>query len=319
MRRVYYPIARIYPERFRESLQKLLIYAGSRYEIEDWLGQVVLLGLLHFIILVLLPWALYGYFSVFFNLIGLGAFLMVQLIAYLVMHFRAEDRARRVERILPDALQLIASNLRAGMMPFAAIRSAARVEFGPLEEEFRIVTTKALGAKSLEDILVEMTKRIKSEMLERTIRLLSSSLKSGGQMAPLLEESARDIAETQSLKAEMITNTKNYIMFILFMIVLGTPVLLSISVHFVEIIESMRPKLGAQVPGFGMGAGISVNFLVSVSYAVLAVTTILASMMLGVITEGKEKEGFKYMPILFSLAFVVFFIGRYIVSTAFKI
>ena len=318
-KRLYISFSRMYPSGMREDMGKLLVFGGYEEHPALFIGPTVVLSLLVLAIGFLLPFSLYGEFDPMFALYSVLGFSAVHLLSYMVVYFRAEDRSTRVEKILPDALQLIASNIKAGMTPFAAIRLAARPDFGPLETELKKATVHALGESSFALSLMSMTERIRSESLKRAMGLFTTSMKSGGHLADLLEETSKDIAESQSLKNEMVANTKTYLLFIMFTVALGAPVLLAISIQFVSMSDSLKAKMGSSelVGELGMGGGensITVEFLTNASYGIILITTALASAMIGVITEGKEKYGAKYMPILATIALIVFYFGRIAVS-----
>ncbi len=319
-KRLYISFSRVYPSGFRLDLEQLLVYGGFEAHPALFLGPTMILGFLVLFIGLLMPFTLYSEFDPLFALYAFLGFFTVQLLSYMVIYFRAEDRSARVEKILPDAIQLIASNIKAGMTPFAAIRLAARPDFGPLETELKRATVHALGERSFAVSLMSITERIKSESLRRAMGLFTTSMKSGGHLADLLEETAKDISESQSLKNEMVANTKTYLLFIMFTVALGAPVLLAISIHFVSMSDSLKSKMGSSelVGELGMGGGensITVEFLTNASYIIIFITTGLASAMIGVITEGKEKYGAKYMPILTTIALVLFYFARIGVSS----
>jgi pilus assembly protein TadC len=246
-------------------------------------------------------------------------FIGVEIMTYLLLYFKVEDRTKRVERVLPDMLQLLSSNIRVGMTPFQALKLAARKEFGPLEEEIRHATARSLGTESFAQTLLGMSKRIKSDMLERAMKLFGTAMHSGGHLAPLLEELAKDIGETQALKKELVTNTKTYSSFIMFTIVVGTPLLLAISIHFITVITGLQAQTSTATASFGLGflggkVAITVDFLIKVSIVMLTLTGLLAGMLLGVITEGKAKFGLKYAPIIIGGSLIAFVILRILVT-----
>ena len=99
----------------------------------------------------------------------------------MIVYYKQKDRTERIEQALPDMLQLIASNLRAGMTPYHAMKLASRDEFGPLKEEMDYATTKALGIENFaEEMFVshmQLHRKIKaltglsSSRFIRTIRI----------------------------------------------------------------------------------------------------------------------------------------------------
>lgn len=318
--RFYTSLSRIIPLKYRDSFSRLLIYAGeSNLNAEHYTGSALFLSFLSFIVFILIPWSLYGFFDRVYLLYGIIAFFIIQIIAYLLIYFKAEDRTKRIESVLPDFLQLISANINAGMTPFQALKVSARPEFGPLKEEVDKVTMRALGMESFSEALININKRIKSDALKRTLQLFTSSMKSGGKLAQLLQELSVDISETNSLKREFNTTTKSYVMFILFIILLGMPVLLAISLHFIESVNEIN--LGQEI-GFGFGSLneknlLSTEFLSKISVIMLIVTSVLSSMLLGAIKEGKLRSGLRYSLFMIIGSLIMFSVVRVLVRNFF--
>lgn len=320
--RFYLVIAKLFPLRYKLSLKRLVIYSGEYIDVNVYLGSATVLGILSFIATLLVPFAWGMSFQLRYLIYGLSVFGLIELTAYLIIYFKVEDRTKRVEEVLPDALQLIAANVRAGMTPFQALRKAARKEFGPLEEEIHHSTSRALGTESFSKVLLSISKRLKSEILDRAIELFTTAMRSGGHLAKLLEELAKDVEETRSLKKDLVTSTKTYVSFIMFTIIIGAPLLLAISIQFIKVISSMQAKAGVSNVGFGMGflAGeiiITADFLTKLAIAMLVITSLLASMLLGVVREGKPKYGFRYAPVIIIGTMVAFVVFRYWVGNFF--
>jgi len=311
LRKLYYVFANFSPKGIKRHIEEMLEYSGADMDVRVWMGSVLLLSFLFGITGLLFSWIVLEITSVsVLLLISLAAFAFVLFSLYLVLHFRVEDRKRRIENVLPDALQLIAANIRAGLTPLAALRTSARPEFGPLEEEVKYVTAKSLGVESFTDALTEMSRRIKSETLERTVALFIVSMRSGGSLAVLLENAADDIMEGQELRRQLITGTSMYIVFILFAVLIGMPVLLSISIEFVDMIGSLQQQsaqtsLTGEV-GLVMGTPISADFLFNVSILAIIATSVTVSILIGVIHDGKELNGLRYTLYLLVVSIVVF-------------
>ncbi|MBW2984341.1 type II secretion system F family protein [Candidatus Woesearchaeota archaeon] len=332
--RIYTTMARLVPIKYRKHLEQMLLYAGEKRSVDFWVGSASVLAVLLFIILFLsqliffpakeiakpevIPLAFPPMYVVF----ALLSLLAVQFLVYIAIYFKAADRTKRVEESLPDALQLMSANLRAGMTPFQSMKLAARKEFGPLKEEIEYATTKALGTESFAKALLSMAKRIQSPLLERAMKLFATSMKSGGRLAQLLEDLANDIAETKALKRDLVTNTKMYSMLIMFMVIVGAPILLSVSIHFIKIISDMQATTGVAEAEFGMAflvgtISLTPGFLIKMSVAVLFVTSLLASMLMGVIAEGNEKYGLRYAPMVITASLAAFAVSRHVISSFF--
>ncbi len=310
--RFFSSLGRAAPKRILASIDDLLNYAGLKSNAGEWLGYAMLISFVFS--LAALSAALEfrkGWLVAF--IAAIITFLICLLILYILLYFRSEDRKNRVEKVLPDALTLVSSNIRAGLNPIAALRMAARPEFGPLEEEIKYATAKSLGTESLSNAMLEITKTIRSELLKRTVSLFVTSVRSGGNIARLLENSAEDIRNTQELKQQLLAGTNMYALFILFTIIIGMPALFSVSLEFVGMVSKFQlapqSHFAAQL-GISSMSPISSQFVFNLSLATLVLTAILASALMGVIHEGKKLHGLKWAPFLVTASLTFFFIMR---------
>lgn len=328
----------IVPKKLIESKVKTaLVYAGSRDDPKRWIGLRIFISMLMGAIGFLIPFSLIPLINVilgteiFFEpiitvllMFGLsfGFFLLTAILFYLHISYVIDGRKKMVENILPDFLYLVGNNLKSGMSPFYAFRSAVRPEFGPLSEEIKIATQKSLGVESFSDALKTIGQRIDSKVLNDTTKFFAQALRSGGHIAQLIETTASDIKQTNKLKSELVTSTKMYTLFILFVVVIASPMLLSVSVQFLNILGSIQ----TQTAGFGGGdasvaggpsfasGGISITpeFMTMVSYGIIVVNSFLASIFIGLLGGGRIRDGLKYAPLM-SIAgmilFAIFSIG----------
>jgi len=311
---------------YTNSIRKVLKYAGMEdVSSMEFSGFMLLyssvLGLMSFLLSLL-----------FFNLLisvifGLSAFFGFQLIIYIILSLVVDSRARQIEEILPDALQLMSANIRAGMTLDRAIWLSARPEFGPLEDEIKRFGREVFGGVSMSDSLSKMKERVKSKILERTVKLIQEGIESGGEMAHLLDETASDIRNIKVMKEEVKSNVMMYSMFIIFASVLGSPLLFSISVYFIEMMSGLW---SAQMADIGdmpyqqsglikmTGSQVSPSEMFIFAIATIIMTTVFGSLIIGLIQGGKEKRGLKYIPFLTGGALLVFFVIRFLITTMFS-
>ena len=309
-------ISNLLPRKFKKTVDDLLIYSGEkRFTSDDILGITTVLSIVIGIIILLVSFILYKEIKfqyIFYCILGI---FLTHFSVYMLLYFKVENRTNQIEQVLPDAFQLIAANIRSGMTPFLALKYAARDEFGPLKEEIQYMTTRALGTSDFSETLLSINKRVKSDLLDRSLKLFSSAMKSGGRVAELLDDMARDITETRSLKRELTTSTKTYIMFILFTVLVGMPLLLSLAINFLEIMSNLQLQQGTSGSDFGgvsdfAGGQLAVtpDFMFKVSIAMIILTTVFASILMGVIKEGNFKYGLRYALFLSLLGLVLFFV-----------
>jgi flagellar protein FlaJ len=332
---VYRRFATIVPKYPYTRVGRMLGYAGIEEDPDVWVGIRVLLALLSFVIGALVPFSvlrMMGFYTFEFTamtgadmifLAGLSiafgvAFLGIStLLFYLHVYYLIHDRTKRVEEVLPDFLFMIAANLRAGLTPFAAFQAAARPEFGPLEREIRVVATKTLGSISFTDALNQLTERIDSGILRRTVVFFEEGLKSGGRMAQLLETSAMEMRESEGLKKELVVSTRTYTLFLISILIFGLPLLLAISSQFLVTFSQIGSQLGQgevsgittiTVPTMSIDAG----FVGNIALAIIVGSSLLVSIFMGVIAEGKLLYGLKNFPLLALSSWVMFLLFRFV-------
>jgi len=316
-------IVKIYPKFIRDYYLQLYKYAGLNRTIASRLGMLTLICIIILILDVIVS-LIFFYEYLIWSIPG-GILLILSILGldYFLLFFAIEERKERIESMLPDFLHLISSNVRAGLTPYQSFKTAAREEFGVLKEEVDIATTKALGPRSFKKLLSGVADKIHSTIFKRVFNLFSTSMETGSHIAELLEDSAKDIAETQGLKKDLTTGTKTYSMFILFTVVIGSPLLYSISIQFVDIMSTMQDGPAAlEGDSFGMGlmAGeisITFEFIYGISIFMIIATSIFSSILLGVIKEGNKRYGLRYAPMICVASFGVFMVCRYFVGSFF--
>ena len=315
-----------------EKVRPALHFAGSKDDPRVWFGTRMLIGILVGTIGFLIPYSLIPLINVatgseiYFEpqirlalMIGLAiaGVLATAILFYLHLAYVIDGRKKMVETILPDFLFLVGNNLRSGMAPFYAFRSAVRPEFGPLSEEIKIATQKSLGVESFSDALKKIGGRIDSKILSDTTKFFAQALRSGGHLAQLIETTAQDIKQTNRLKKELVTSTRMYALFILFVVIIASPMLLAVSVQFLNVLSGIQLKT-ANVSGMSndqimkqseLGAGqitITPEYMKMVGYFIIVSNSLLAGVFIGTLGGGKIRDGLKFAPVMIVIALILF-------------
>jgi len=310
----------ILPKSYRKKIEREVKYAGIEEDKSLFCGSLVLffwiMAIFDFSFLFFVVRArIYLAIVPFIILFGIGYFA-----PYLVFMNLAEARRKRMEVYLPDILLLMSSNLKSGMTIDRAILFAARPEFGELADEFKKVAFEIYGGGEITEAFKKLTKRIKSVVLERTVKLLLEGLRAGGMVANLLEETANDIRNTEILQREIKSSVMMYVMFIFIAGVVAAPFLFAISNVLVKTTASMWSNNGfggsmssgaAQFMGGGFihikPKKLKANDFGYFSVLSMIITIIFASMLISIIQTGSSKEAIKYLPIFLIIALGIYF------------
>lgn len=236
----------------------------------------------------------------------------------------ADAEGKIAERVLPDVLELVASNVKAGLTTERALFASARPEFGVVSEELKNASKEIMSGRRMEDALMEMPTKIKSKALERSIWLLVQGIKSGGEIANLLIQLGSDFREENVMKDEIAANISMYKILIFAAAILGAPLLFGISSLIVGTLIEQTANIGitpeeiasySSMSSMGRFIGvptvnITESFIVVYSALAIAITGIFASLTTGAMSAGSEKEGVKYIPIVLVISLAIFFAIR---------
>jgi len=248
--------------------------------------------------------------------------LPILIFLYIFAKNKLDESARikKMEEVFPDFIELMSSNLRAGMTTDKALLLSSRKEFSPLDKEILGLGKDIITGKEIDVALNSFAERINSEKIRKTVNLIVSGIKSGGNLATLLEETATSMREQAFVEKKASSNVLMYVIFIFFAVAIGAPTLFALSSILVEVFSKILvniPSNSAVNLPFNLSKiNISVAFINYFSILFIIVSDVLAALVLGLVNKGEEKSGLKYVIPLVSISMAVFFIvklflGRY--------
>ena len=325
---IYEKIGKIVPRDVLNAFAKELMYSGIEVESKSFVGFIAVLS---FAIALASGFGLTYFFQVNFFIGFAAGFIITVGGSYYLLNQASDSKARFVEKILPDALQLIASNMKSGVTTEKALLISARPEFGALAIEFKEASKKIMAGKRTEIALKEMTEKIRSKAFEKTIWLVTEGINSGGEMANLLIQLSDDLREQNALQEEVKGNVSMYVILIFFASVIGAPLMFGISSFIVKILSKQMGAMGSvsteSISGmssqssFGMASGglaIQPEFILLFSLVTLALISFFGSLTIGIINTRSEKGGIKYIPIMLIASYAIYFIVSIILENTFK-
>jgi len=254
-----------------------------------------------------------------------GTFILLFVYMIVKRKFDESLQIKKMEDVFPDFIQLMASNLRAGMTIDKALLLSSRKEFAPLDKEIMKLGKDIVTGKEIEFALMEMGKRTQSPKIQKTIKLITTGIKSGGNISTLLEETAANMRERNFVEKKAASNVLMYIIFIFFAVSVGAPVLFGLSSVLVQIMTNLLSNIPEASTSADIGlpfaltsVNISVNFVIYFSITFIIVIDILASLILGLVSKGQEKAGVKYFLPIIAISLTAFFLTRIILTSYFS-
>ena len=159
--------------------------------------------------------------------IEIGAmFLVIVFMLYVFVLYYPDMKDKRsysdLNQELPYALRHMGIELKSGKGLHDAMLTIRNADYGSLSREFTRVLEEIKFGKSTEDSLLEMSHRVKSEGLSRSIHQIIGTLRVGGNLASSLEIIAQDISFDMQIKLkEYSQNLNSFILIYTFLVILA--------------------------------------------------------------------------------------------------
>jgi tight adherence protein B len=179
----------------RGRIAEQLEQAGLRVRPEEWIAIVVS---------AVISGALPG--LLLFGPIGAVVGAALGFVACVVFrHIRTSRRRTAFEAQLPDALQLIAASLRAGLAMTASMTTLVREGIEPVSAEFaRTLQEVRLGA-TLEDAMEGVAHRTASPDMQLVAVAVRTAREVGGNLAEVLQTTATTMRERAEVRGQVRT------------------------------------------------------------------------------------------------------------------
>ena len=220
-------------------------------------------------------------------------------------------RTRMIENVLPDFLEDVSVNLRAGMSFDKSLWNSIRPEFGVLEKEIETVAKKVMAGQDTEQALKDFADKYDSTLLHESMDMIIIGLKSGGNIADIIDKIVKDLKDAYFLNQELIASVTSYVIFIAVVAVVISPVLFALSFNMMQIIQSLGEKLNSGVStgvvsiNFGENKVKSEDFVLFSKLAVLIISGI-SSIIIADLREGSIKAGLKYVFLFLPISYIIY-------------
>ena len=333
-----------FKKEYKKSQQKKITAQERRQRLKDYLERAGFevnakrIFKIFFNIAVLINLVVSGYLIYYFSvnygitwgtivssIIVLWVFVFILLIfAMWIMFYIAVDlkifkRKVDIEEVLPDFLQLTASNINAGMTIDKALWFAVRPRFGVLAKEIEVIAKETISGVDLKTALEKFAARYDSIVLKRSVSMINEGVEAGGEIGELLNRIAENIQEQRAMLKEMSANVTTYVIFITFATVAAAPFLFALSGVLIGVVQKLGSTLGsttnaASTAGIALsfsGTGVTQSDFRIFAVVSLIITSLFSAMMVSTIKKGNIRSGVKYIPI-----FIIISLTLYVVAQA---
>ncbi len=236
----------------------------------------------------------------------------VIMMFYFFLNIKIYNRTIVIEKVLPEYLTLVSTNLKGGLSFDKSLWTAIRPEFDILAKEMTLASKKVLTGSDIAESLLEFGAKYDSPQLRRSLNLIVSEFETGGKVAAIIDKVIDNLKKTAILKQEMAAATVTYTIFMTAIVLFITPALFALAQQLLVIIIGVTKSLaasGGSVMGGGSGntgAGINPNDFKTFSMVAIGIISTFSSMIISIISKGNVKGGVKYIPVFIGVALLIF-------------
>lgn len=226
-------------------------------------------------------------------------------------------RLKRIEKLVPDFLESLASTNEAGRSFTESLKRIGTEDFGILGVEFRRLLQDLEWGARTEDALIRFSDRIGSPTVARVVALLTNALRSSDQIGPVIRIAADEARKDRTLKRKRRQEMLMYVLIVYISFVVFIGITIALKTVLVPAVPSAE-----QLGSLGTGGSFGINVIVDPAveemkdkYTMLlfhatAVQAVVSGLVAGKMGEGSVKNGAKHVTIMLGGAYVLFhFLG----------
>ncbi len=267
------------------------------------------------------PFELLIYTFLFWFVVELALALVMMGLIYAYLDIQIFKRTKAMEDVLADFLALFNDNLKTGMTIDKALWRAIKPEFGVLSNEIKIASKRVMTGDDVNDALDDFTRKYDSITLQRAFALVTEGMKTGSELAGIIDRVIDDIRKTAVLKERMIANSISFTIFITIIVVAIAPLLFALSYYLLYMVQEFSKNV-VSTPTLNsvMGnikAAVKLDDLTFFSKMALSIISGFAAMIISIINKGDIRGGIKYVPAFIAGAYAMYIIFMNILGYAF--
>lgn len=249
-----------------------------------------------------------------FVVLNLASLLLI-VAPILYVKFTQYKARKSMEEKFPEFLRDVVQGTRAGMSLPQAIQNTETGSYGPLDDRIEKMNAQLDWGIPFGKVLQNFGQDTGSPVILRSIDTIIQAYQSGGNIQDVLESVGDNIRTLRQLKeeresqlyGEMITG------YVVFFIFIG--ILVALTSYLLPSLASAQSSLGSTggFSAFGGGAGnLQENITLYEKWfkRLVFIQAIFSGLIIGKLSEGELKAGFKHMGILFAIGYlaVTFFL-----------
>lgn len=224
-----------------------------------------------------------------------------------MFYLREMKRRDAIDERFPDFLRDLSESARAGMTLPRALVTAAAGNYGALTPEIKKMAAQVDWGISFGDALAGFAARTKTDLIGRSVNLITEAQRAGGNMVEVLSAAGTDVREIKQIVQERNQQMASYSMVIYIAYFVFIAVVMVLVTQFIpafkDVVQNTDP--GAQVGGLQFKDFDPEDFQ-TIFFQACIVQSIGGGLVAGVLTKGSPVAGLRSIMIMIAIAWVAF-------------
>jgi flagellar protein FlaJ len=232
--------------------------------------------------------------------------ILAIIIPLSLFHEIKQVKKRKLESGFPDFLKKLASTNETGMTLRDSIKLMAKSDTDALSYEIKKMWHDVFWGLEVNDALIRFANRLRTQVISRSLSLITKANESSGDIGEVLLVAARDASSEQNMKRERTMNMMIYIVIIYISFLVFVGVIYVISTTFL----TEMAEAGKQMAESGGQGGFLGNFDLEAYTRLFKHAAIIqglsSGLMAGAMGEGNIISGLKHSTIMILIGYIIF-------------
>src|SRR3989344_255888 len=223
------------------------------------------------------------------------------LISFLIYQ---RNQKEKEEMFLAFSRDLV-ENVKSGTPIVRSIHNLNNRNYGTLSPHVRKLSSQITLGIPLSNALETFASDTESKVIARSVGLISEAEKAGGKIETVLESVANSVNQIEVLKKERkasVANlvTQGYLIFLVFIIIM-----LVLEYKILPLVTDLSIPSGETGLNVGIGQRGGIENFSTPLFIMIFIQSFFAGLVIGKISEGSIKQGYKHSFILLSLTLLI--------------
>jgi flagellar protein FlaJ len=215
-------------------------------------------------------------------------------------------KKKKLESNFPDFLKKLASTNETGMTLRDSIKLMARSETDALSREVKKIWHDMLWGIEINDSLVRFANRLRTQVITRSLSLITKANESSGDVGEVLIVAARDAASEQGMRRERTMSMMIYIVIIYISFFVFVGVIYVISTTFLTEMAAAGKQMAASGGQGGFLGNFDLDAYTQLFKHAAIIQGLSSGLMAGAMGEGSVMAGLKHSTIMIIIGYVIF-------------